>query len=49
MKIACPHCDAQIDVIQEDLQLSCPSCGSRLHLLDETLVQTKEAPIAWSR
>jgi serine/threonine-protein kinase len=44
MKIACPHCDAQIDVIQEDLQLSCPSCGSRLHLLDETLVQTKEAP-----
>ncbi len=42
MKITCPHCEADIDVIQEDQLLSCPSCGSRLHFLDETLLQTKD-------
>jgi len=44
MKISCPHCDAEIDVIQEKQLLSCPSCGSRLHFLDDTLLQTKDEP-----
>lgn len=42
MKITCPHCDCQIDVVQEDQLLSCPSCGSRLHFLDETLLQSRD-------
>ncbi len=42
MRINCPHCRRDIEVVAEPQAVSCPSCGSRLHFLDETLVQTAD-------
>ena len=43
MRINCPHCRHDIEVVTEQEPVSCPSCGSRLHFFDETLVQTGDA------